>query len=350
MTKNHTKMLYGLAILLMLYHHLFCLDRLNTEYLSVLGPVLEEKLSWFCKICVAIYAFISGYGLCVSTSGKNEVKILNKFIVDYKYTLKHLLGFMKKYWIVFVIFIPMRGIVGLDYISVKTFVLSLIGLSNSYNGEWWYVEMYILLLFMFPFVNAFFTTSKNKRGLALRIITCILILITYVTMCLTIRIFVITYQSIFIIGYICAKFEIFQRIYNIKAFNKNKNLFAFLILLICIVTRVILSKSAGSSGMDVFIIAPFIFSICILFDNFEKISELLRKLGKHSVYMWLVHTFFCYNYFQPLITFSKISTIMYIELTIVSLITSMILYYIESKVDLVINYINKLVFKQKACV
>lgn len=74
MTKNHTKMLYGLAILLMLYHHLFCAGRLDTEYLSVLGPVLEEKLDWFCKICVAIYAFISGYGLCVSTPGKNEVK------------------------------------------------------------------------------------------------------------------------------------------------------------------------------------------------------------------------------------------------------------------------------------
>lgn len=36
LTKEHSKILYGLAIIMMLYHHLFCIpSRLNCDYLAV---------------------------------------------------------------------------------------------------------------------------------------------------------------------------------------------------------------------------------------------------------------------------------------------------------------------------
>lgn len=54
-TKQQTKMLYGIAILFMLYHHLFCIpERLNCEYYSVLANY-ERPVAWFCKICVVRY-------------------------------------------------------------------------------------------------------------------------------------------------------------------------------------------------------------------------------------------------------------------------------------------------------
>lgn len=37
------------------------------------GVPLEQIIAWFSKICVAIYAFISGYGLCKSAN-KQEYK------------------------------------------------------------------------------------------------------------------------------------------------------------------------------------------------------------------------------------------------------------------------------------
>jgi hypothetical protein len=40
MSKRQSSILYGIAILLMLYHHLFCIPtRLNTEYFSVLNSI-----------------------------------------------------------------------------------------------------------------------------------------------------------------------------------------------------------------------------------------------------------------------------------------------------------------------
>lgn len=67
LSKRETQALHGLAILLMLYHHLFCIQtRIHVSYYSLLGRGIEEKAAWFGKICVAIFAFTSGYGLCKS--------------------------------------------------------------------------------------------------------------------------------------------------------------------------------------------------------------------------------------------------------------------------------------------
>lgn len=80
MTKFHSGVLYGLAAIMMIYHHLFGVpEMLNCKYNSLLsvilwgGVPLEQIIAWFSKICVAIYAFISGYGLCKSAN-KQEYK------------------------------------------------------------------------------------------------------------------------------------------------------------------------------------------------------------------------------------------------------------------------------------
>ena len=163
MTKKHTHMLYGIAIAMMLYHHLFCIpSRLNCNYFSVLGNI-ELKLAWFCRICVAVYAFITGYGLCKSSPTKMETNLFKKITQDYKFILKHLFQFMKKYWIVFVFFVPIRMIVNPPLITPKSFIMSLFGLDYTYNGEWWYIKKYIVLLILFPILNACFILLKDKK-------------------------------------------------------------------------------------------------------------------------------------------------------------------------------------------
>ncbi len=58
--REESSVLYGTAILMMLYHHLF-MD--GGEYFSIFGP-FQTTVAWSFKICVAIYAFITGYGFC----------------------------------------------------------------------------------------------------------------------------------------------------------------------------------------------------------------------------------------------------------------------------------------------
>ena len=64
-TSKQSVMLQGLAAAMMLYHHLFIRpDMLFVEYSTLLGETREIRLALFCKLCVAIYAFVSGYGMC----------------------------------------------------------------------------------------------------------------------------------------------------------------------------------------------------------------------------------------------------------------------------------------------
>ena len=77
----------GIAIVIMLFHHMY-LSQDRFEGLNVVfTPFSADRIMYLCrtfKICVPIYAFISGYGLYLSyrknnsTPGKWTAKRLKK--------------------------------------------------------------------------------------------------------------------------------------------------------------------------------------------------------------------------------------------------------------------------------
>ena len=78
----------GIAILIMIAHHFIVMSFLDLPYLVTL-------FGEACKICVAIYAVLSGYGYYF---------VKEKTI---KYGLKKIWGLLQIYWIsLFTLFIP----------------------------------------------------------------------------------------------------------------------------------------------------------------------------------------------------------------------------------------------------
>lgn len=67
-TKEHTKIAKGIAILLMLTHHLFAFpDRIHLDqgYISLFSigdNNIEFIMGVFGNICISMYIFLSGYG------------------------------------------------------------------------------------------------------------------------------------------------------------------------------------------------------------------------------------------------------------------------------------------------
>lgn len=57
-TPNETAIMKGCAVMAMLFHHLFYE---HPEY-----GFFTYQLSLICKVCVAIFVFLSGYGLSVN--------------------------------------------------------------------------------------------------------------------------------------------------------------------------------------------------------------------------------------------------------------------------------------------
>lgn len=94
MNKKTTQMIKGIAILIMIMHH-FCATTLFPDLSA--GFV---KFGAACKICVAIYAVLSGYGYFFA----REKTV--------RYGLKKIWGLLQIYWLsLFTLFIPtaMRG-------------------------------------------------------------------------------------------------------------------------------------------------------------------------------------------------------------------------------------------------
>ena len=60
LTLENSYVLYGIAIVMMLFHHLF-LNMGGLDFkIVVISTEFIEKTAWFCKICVSVYAFVSG--------------------------------------------------------------------------------------------------------------------------------------------------------------------------------------------------------------------------------------------------------------------------------------------------
>lgn len=140
-TKEHTQIAKGMAIILMLIHHLFAFpNRILTKqsYKSLLlinGLQIEYYIGVFGKICVAMFLFLSGYGLYIITSKNNKFSIKDAIIRISRLYIN--------YWTVFLIFIPIGFIFFGRTLNIKEFILNFLGLSSSYNGEWWFFRLYV---------------------------------------------------------------------------------------------------------------------------------------------------------------------------------------------------------------
>ncbi len=137
-TKEQTEMIKGVAILLMLVHHLFGFPEWYTEGVSYIGislraNTLEYVLGQFGHICVAVFAFITGYGMFFSYRSGSVIKK----------SAKKGLSFLIGYWLVlFVIAIPVNLLLGKRDITVSLVLNNLFGYDNTLVSFGWYVRFY----------------------------------------------------------------------------------------------------------------------------------------------------------------------------------------------------------------
>ena len=341
-TKKQSKILSGIAILLMLYHHMYCdPKRLECRYYSLLDVIFVEgtelKLGWFCKLCVAFYSFITGYGICCSLKRIwSEVGIKGFLVKSYLYIFNHLLKVMKKYWLVFAIFIPLGYMLGVNQgKNIAYLITDFLGITHEFNSEWWYLLEYMVMLFLAPVISLIVECGGYKRKEIFTIIGILTLALLYcrvsnilILNCLASQIMksrMLIYFCVFLIGYICARWELFNILNSSRFLYQWRIPIAIVLLSLCSVIRIIVVKSEIDSFIDIYIIAPIVWSLCRILEQLEKTKKVFEHLGRYSTYIWITHTFFCYYYFQDFITISKISTLMYLQLMFVSYVTARML-------------------------
>ena len=161
--KYTSQAMKGIAIVMMLFHHQY-LSRKRFEGFTVsFAPFADDTMIYMCsvfKICVPIYAFISGYGLYLSYRKKRSAPV--------RWTAGRLVKTMSGFWIIWIlsaaIFQGMFGYVSKVYFSggsriegLAAMGLDFLGLHSLFgtvtmNGTWWYMSAAVIFVILVPLV------------------------------------------------------------------------------------------------------------------------------------------------------------------------------------------------------
>ena len=101
-SKSNSLALKGIAIIMMVFHHLFRKKTLYEGYFISFFPFNEQfvlDISTMFKICVSIFAFITGYGLQKSLRNLDkDYNWSNK--QTYKWISNRLIKMMSSFWLI----------------------------------------------------------------------------------------------------------------------------------------------------------------------------------------------------------------------------------------------------------
>lgn len=327
-SKENSKYIYGICILMMLWHHLFGFpERFDITFTSLLGSSIFQvyiMIGYFCKLCVSIYAFMTGYGLMIKFT-KKTVKLNALFL----YIFRKICSFYKKYWLALILFLLIGILLNKRNFEIIPFLKNAIGLSCTYNEEWWYISYYLRMLMVFPII--YFVVKKiDRKYIVLLLVTAL-----------------IYYYSIswkgaqvylsYLFGILFAVYDDYLR----KMINYIKdNLLLNVICIILCVVMIIPIRLMFNFGNDINCIfsAIFIFGlVCLLewikeYKIFISILLILENIGKQNLYMWLTHTFFLYYYFKSYFEVLKNGMLAFVVLVLVSYLTSILMNYIYNRV------------------
>lgn len=376
--KEDSKYLYGIAILLMIFHHCF-LDpaRLNHAYISSWGnwAGIETRLAWQGKLCVAIYAFISGYALAQWSLKSKDASL----IAACRKSLGQMLRIYRQYWLVFVMFVPLAVFYHGWKISSGIIVRGLL-YGEVFLAEWWYVKQYLRMMLIFPVLNfliQFLTgekpqfiskaewesiDKKKRNGLILLIVlfaVCAVVLRLFLwntaagkafAWCIKVAISVVNsetrdYDIIFIEAYLLSRFRIYERIPQIQKLATVGILGACAV----VAARYLYVRGPGQSNCDV-ILTPFLiyFLVCVshALQNSSAVKRVLQYLGEHSTFMWLTHTLWIYVFLKKIILLPRYSIPIYVWAVIVSLAGSIMMSWIYGRLAEMANRLHACVCKR----
>ncbi|CAM2076850.1 MAG: hypothetical protein NSGCLCUN01_01036 [uncultured Clostridium sp.] len=329
-SKNKTLIIKGIAIILMVIHHLFAFpDRINKiEYVSIylLNNVpIEFYVAKIGKICVNMFLFMGGYALF-------KIYGIN---VTYNKILKRIYKLYLTYWSVFIPFLIIGIIINKVELNLKIIFLNFIGIISTINKEWWFFIVYIILILLYPLIIKIILKYNNY--LIFIISFCIFCVGTLANI-IFYRLDIIKYELIFnimssqfmfITGIQVCKGCIFDKLS--KKVNKKHEIIIIGISILILVLFPIKT------------LAYTITTPILIFAITRNIDEdtILGNLGKCSTDIWLIHTFFCYYYFQELTFKVKYSFMIIIWTIILSIVSSTLIKRIK-KIFINIYYYNKI--------
>lgn len=347
--KKQTNIAKGIALLMLLLHHLFYNNPEKYDsfisLFSIKGIPVECFIADFCKVCVAIFLFLSGYGLyksynsyIVNLENRNyKVSIKNDFI----YVKNHLINLLSQYWFIYIIFVSMGFFFGRNPFDIYQgnilyFVTDFFGLAYlfgtpSMNLTWWFMSIIILFYLAFPLL---FRIHKYSPEILLITST---VMLFYPNILFSPRL-IYLWLCPFVFGMYISDNNILERLAN-KGNKKYKiAIFSIISLFLLLLLRYSIFNNYVSID---FLIALFIvLTSYVVISKIPILNRVLEELGKYSGQIFMFHTFIYHYYFKEQIYWFKYSILIYLVMVIVCYVVARLISWLMQ-----VTRYNKLIKK-----
>lgn len=320
-------MVKGIAVLMMIMHHIWGFPE---KIPGLLLSNIEVQIGSAAKICVSIFMFLSGYGLYYTFYKKGEIRVWHRVWSIYK-----------RFWQVFFIFVPIGFLFLSKPFAIQEFLYNMFCLKFGYNHEWWFLGTYIELLLVLSVM-----LMANQKRCFPYLIVGLSVLLRGLSGLINLNsggasshiYYFCYYFPSFFLGLLFCKYSLYERFQAVVAKESIR-------LVICLVltgAAFVARSKWGITEMTIVLTPLFIYLFVAFFRLIGNANKVFLFFGKHSMNMWLIHTFFCYYYFQKeMLMISDNAIVAYVLIVVMSLLSSMV-------IDLIWIYThNVLIFLSK---
>ena len=323
MTKIETKYLKGWAVLFMVFVH-FGGNIVMPEFQYSWSG---NDWSYAFQICVPIFLFLSGYGLMSRAKNKNV-----SGMPSFKEELQRAFKLLKHYWIVVTPFVVVALLTGRFTWSWDSLVLTATSLHCVWCPNAWFISLYIELILMFPI---FFWCIKGKSikwnvGMFLTVIVVTKFLVTIEWCDIEENIFanqVIMFlrdMLPFIEGMLFANYSLME-IFKEKLFPSS-NCKKLIVGGFCVVVAIACRAKVPWISITELIHVPIcLIGLLMLTSCRSWILRTMTYVSKYSITLWLIHGYFCWTFFQPLIYSIRFWPLAFFVFLIMSLSASILI-------------------------
>lgn len=368
-TKEHTMQMKGIAIIILLFHHCFLnaqrwatvpYEKLATTkgwgyYPISFAPFSSHTIQYlasFSKICVAMFVFMTGYGMWVSYESHKKKTTMSNYIKKRMVTL--MTGFLIIFVVTEILAIPTGRFIevyGHDFRSVVYMIIDALGLAKLLGTPlfcltWWYMSLAIVLIMIFPFVHSI---MEKYQWI---VVVASIIVPRACGFGQSTDLF--RYLLAYTLGMYFAQHDLLARIK--EKFMEQNVAGKLLSLIVSLIGLAVIIKCRQNAWIgwkyldfwDGFAAMYVIVNSYIYILNGKWIVKGLGFLGKHSMNIFLIHSFYRDVFFHEFTYSFYYAWLDYIVLMAISLVTSIVLEWFKKLIryEKFIDWVKRLVTKE----
>nr|WP_288811758.1 acyltransferase [uncultured Anaerostipes sp.] len=368
-TKEHTMQMKGIAIIILLFHHCFLnaqrwatvpYEKLATTkgwgyYPISFAPFSSHTIQYlasFSKICVAMFVFMTGYGMWVSYESQKKKTTMSNYIKKRMVTL--MTGFLIIFVVTEILAIPTGRFIevyGRDFRSVVYMIIDALGLAKLLGTPlfcltWWYMSLAIVLIMIFPFVHSIMEKYQWV------VVVASIIVPRACGFGQSTDLF--RYLLAYTLGMYFAQHDLLVRIK--EKFMEQNVAGKLLSLIVSLIGLAVIIKCRQNAWIgwkyldfwDGFAAMYMIVISYIYILNGKWIVKGLGFLGKHSMNIFLIHSFYRDVFFHEFTYSFYYAWLDYIVLMAISLVTSIVLEWFKKLIryEKFIDWVKRLVTKE----